>query len=47
MKAVTMSFKEVRLDEEGNPMRDKETGNILYKIVHRKVRHNAAYFPRA
>ena len=46
MKAITMTFKEVRFDEEGNPMRDKKTGEILYKRVQRQVKHNASYFPR-
>lgn len=45
MKAITMPFKEVKVDEEGNPLRDKESGEILYKTVYRKVKHNAAYFP--
>ena len=42
MKAITMAFKEVLLDEEGNPVKDK----TVYNRVLRKVRHNAAYFPR-
>lgn len=37
MKAITMAFKEVLLDNEGKP---------VYVRVFRKVRHNAAYFPR-
>lgn len=37
MKAITMAFKEVLLDEEGK---------TVYNRVLRKVRHNAAYFPR-
>lgn len=45
MKAITMAFKEVLLDEEGNPVKDKE-GKTVYNHVLRKVRHNAAYFPR-
>lgn len=40
-----MPFKEVKLDKEGNPLLDKQTGEVLYKIVYRKVKHNAAYFP--
>lgn len=45
MKAITMAFKEVLLDEEGNPVKDNE-GKTVYVRVFRKVRHNAAYFPR-
>lgn len=45
MKAITMAFKEVLLDEEGNPVKDNE-GKPVYVRVFRKVRHNAAYFPR-
>lgn len=45
MKVITMPFKEAKVDEEGNPLRNKETGQILYKTVYRKVKHNAAYFP--
>lgn len=41
-----MPFKEIMLDEEGNILRDKKTGEILYKVIYRKVRHNASYFPR-
>lgn len=44
MKAITMAFKEVLLDEEGNPVKDNE-GKTVYVRVFRKVRHNAAYFP--
>lgn len=43
MKAITMPFKEVKLDEEGNPILDKKTGELQYRIVYRKVRHNALY----
>ena len=46
MKAITMTFKEVKFDKEGNPVKDKETGEILYKLVRRKVKHNASYIPR-
>lgn len=46
MKAITMTFKEVKFDEEGNPMKNKYTGEILYRFVRRKVRHNAAYIPK-
>ncbi len=46
MKAITMPFKEIMLDEEGNTLRDKKTGEILHKIIYRKVKHNASYFPR-
>ena len=45
MKAITMAFKEVLLDEEGNPVKDNE-GKTVYVRVFRKVHHNAAYFPR-
>ena len=45
MKAITMPFKEVKLDEEGNPILDKKTGELKYRIVYRKVRHNALYLP--
>lgn len=45
MKAITMPFREMKVDEEGNPVKDKKTGEILYRLVQRKVRHNAAYFP--
>lgn len=44
MKAITIAFKEILLDEEGNPVKDKD-GNTMYVRVLRKVRHNAAYFP--
>lgn len=46
MKAITMTFKEIRVDQEGNVIKDKETGEPLYKRVRRNVRHNAYYFPR-
>ena len=45
MKAITMAFKKVLLDEEGNPVKDNE-GKTVYVRVFLKVRHNAAYFPR-
>lgn len=45
MKAIFMPFKELKLDEEGNPVLDKKTGLPTYKTVYRKVRHNASYFP--
>lgn len=45
MKAITMAFKEVLLDKEGNPVKDNEDKPV-YVRVFRKVRHNAAYFPR-
>lgn len=45
MKAITMSFKEVKVDEEGNPVFDKKTGELSYRIVYRRVRHNALYLP--
>ena len=45
MKTITIAFKEVLLDEEGNPVKDNE-GKTVYVRVFRKVRHNAAYFPR-
>lgn len=40
MKAITMPFKEVKVDEEGNPVFDKKTGELSYRIVYRRVRHN-------
>lgn len=46
MRAITMPFKEIMLDKEGNILRDKKTGEILYKVIYRKVRLNASYFPR-
>lgn len=46
MKAISMPFKELKLDEEGNPVLDKKTGLPTYKTVYRKVRHNAAYIPK-
>lgn len=45
MKAITMPFKEVKLDEENNPILDKKTGEPQYRIVYRRVRHNALYLP--
>ena len=45
MKAITMAFKEVLLDEEGSPVKDNK-GETVYVRVFRRVRHNAAYFPR-
>lgn len=45
MKAITMPFKEVKVDEEGNPVFDKKTGELSYRIVYRRVRHNALYLP--
>lgn len=45
MKAIKMTFKEMMFDEEGNPMRNKKTGEIMYKRVQHVVRHNIAYFP--
>lgn len=46
MRAITMVFKEVKVDEEGNPVFDKKTGEVLYKMTYRKVKHNAAYYPK-
>lgn len=43
MKAITMPFKEVKVDEEGNPVFDKKTGELSYRTVYRRVRHNALY----
>lgn len=45
MKAITMPFKEVKVDEEGNPVFDKNTGELSYRTVYRRVRHNALYLP--
>ena len=45
MKAITMPFREMKVDEEGNPIIDKKTGSPKFEIVYRQVRHNAAYFP--
>ena len=39
-----MAFKEVLLDEEGNPVKDKYGKNVYVRVFY-KVRHNAAYFP--
>lgn len=45
MKAITMPFKKVKVDEEGNPVFDKKTGELSYRTVYRRVRHNALYLP--
>jgi hypothetical protein len=45
MKAITMPFKEVKVDEEGNPVFDKKIGELSYRTVYRRVRHNALYLP--
>lgn len=44
MKAIIMPFKEPMVDKEGNLIKTA-SGSVQYQIVHRKVRHNAAYFP--
>lgn len=41
-----MPFREIKRDEEGNPVIDKKTEKPVYKIVYYKVKYNAAYFPR-
>lgn len=43
--AITMPFKEPLFDSEGNPKFNKD-GSPVFAIVHRKVRHNKAYFPK-
>lgn len=45
MKAVSMPFREIKRDEEGNPVIDKKTEKPVYKTVYLKVKHNASYFP--
>lgn len=44
-KAIFMPFKEIKFDNEGNPMFDKKTGEPVYQNVKRIVRHNAMYYP--
>lgn len=45
MKAMKMTFRELNVDENGNLIVNKKTGDPTYQYAAYIVRHNAAYFP--
>lgn len=44
MRSIKMPFKEVKRDEDGNPIFDKKTGEPVYKVSRLIVKCNAAYW---